>query len=60
MHQRIVLRVNGEQLPVVIRNAEPGDEALIFNGWLESYRQSDFAKVLGNHVYYTHHHKTIT
>lgn len=60
MHQRIVLRVNGEQLPCVIRNAEAGDEALIFDAWLQSYRQSEFAKVLGNHVYFTNHHKTIT
>lgn len=44
---------------VQIRNATEADVPFIFNSWLKSYRNSNFAKNVSNPVYFDFHHKVI-
>lgn len=57
---KLTLRHDGESLPVLIREATEADEALICHSWLKSYRDSEWARRMGNAVYYTQHHPIIT
>ncbi len=42
-----------------IRRATDGDVPFIFNSWLKSYRNSWFAKLVLNPIYFDQHHKIL-
>lgn len=42
-----------------LRPYQPTDEAFLFNSWLKSYRNSDFARALRNDIFYSMHHLVI-
>jgi GNAT superfamily N-acetyltransferase len=44
---------------VTIRPAKQDDIPFIFSSWLKSYRESEFAKLIRNDVFYTEHHALI-
>jgi len=48
-----------KQLPINIRPATQEDVGFIFNAWLKSYRNSNFARQLSNTIYFAEHHKVI-
>jgi GNAT superfamily N-acetyltransferase len=48
-----------KQAPYNIREAETKDVPFIFNSWLKSYRNSNFARPLENTIYFSEHHKVI-
>jgi len=47
------------KLPIVIREATVDDAPFIFNSWLKSYKDSDFARRVPNIIYFAEHHKLI-
>ncbi len=47
------------KLPIRLRTATQEDVSFIFNSWLKSYRQSNFARSIANEVYFNEHHKVI-
>ena len=48
-----------KKLPVRFRGATPDDANFIFNSWLKSYRNSQFARLITNTIYFTEQHKLI-
>jgi len=46
-------------LPIALRPAHKEDVNFIFNAWLKSFRNSDFATPMANEIYFSNHHKTI-
>lgn len=44
---------------VVFRPLEPGDVNFILDSWLKSYRDSDWAGVVPNHLYYQTMHESV-
>ena len=48
-----------KELPITIRPANASDIGFIFNSWLKSFRNSDFAINISNEIYYAEHHKVI-
>lgn len=48
-----------QPLPIVLRPANSEDIGFLFNSWLKSFRNSDFAKKIANEIYYSEHHKII-
>lgn len=46
-------------LPIKYRAATQEDVGFIFNSWLKSYRNSNFARFISNTIYYTEQHKII-
>jgi len=47
------------KLPILLRPANETDIPFLFNTWLKSYRNSYFATLIPNPVYFTEHHKII-
>jgi len=45
---------------VTIRRPNPNDTSFIFNSWLKSFRNSDWARPMHNNVYFTAHHALVT
>lgn len=50
---------NAPASQVRIRAATEADISFLFNSWLRSYRQSEFAKQMQNEVYFAAQHKVI-
>lgn len=48
-----------ENLAITFRSANKDDISFIFNSWLKSFRNSQFAKFIPNPTYFTEHHKVI-
>lgn len=48
-----------QKLPIRIRAATEEDVSFIFNSWLKSYRDSQFAKQITNTIYFAQQHKLI-
>lgn len=46
--------------PIKLRAPMKDDSAFIYNSWLKSYRNSDFAKSQCNTVYYDNHKEVLT
>lgn len=42
-----------------LRQANPSDESFIYNSWLKSYKNSDFARSIPARTYYAMHHLVI-
>jgi hypothetical protein len=42
-------------MKILLRTNKPADTHYIYNSWLVSYRNSDFARHMPNDVYYNHH-----
>lgn len=47
------------KLQIRLRTANEEDIPFIFNSWLKSFRNSNFAKSITSTVYFTEHHKVI-
>ena len=48
-----------ENIKLRIRDATETDVNFIFNSWLKSYRDSEFAKHIANEIYFAEHHKLV-
>jgi len=48
-----------EKLPILLRPANAADVGFLFNAWLKSFRNSEFASSIPNEIYYSEHHKVI-
>lgn len=44
---------------VKIIPAEENHISFVFSSWLKSYKESDFAKIVSNHIFYKEHHALI-
>jgi ribosomal protein S18 acetylase RimI-like enzyme len=47
------------ELPILLRPANSEDVGFIFNAWLKSFRNSEFASDIANEIYFAEHHKVI-
>ena len=47
------------KLPIRFRAATQEDVGFIFNSWLKSFRNSNYARYISNTIYFTEHHKLI-
>jgi hypothetical protein len=47
------------ELPVRIRAANQEDIPFVFNSWLKGYKNSKFAQVIDNNIFFHEHHKVI-
>lgn len=47
------------KLPILLRPANSEDVPFVFNAWLKSFRNSQFAKPMLNEIFYAEHHKVI-
>lgn len=53
------LEHEGEVLPIAFRDVAEGDVPFIFSSWLQSYRDSEEVRNIGNDAYFGGHHKVI-
>lgn len=51
--------MSDKKLPIRFRPATAEDANFIFNSWLKSYRNSHFAKLISNTIYYSEQHKIL-
>lgn len=48
-----------KELPILLRPANAEDVGFIFNSWLKSFRNSEYASEIPNEIYFSEHHKLI-